>query len=164
MLGNRSAHLYNGSSDGGRSARQRSITQDSLPAVYLKDRNDICQSSGPHASFRSLVGQRTFSGNYGDEQGLIIDEVKELKEYEDPSIGRYRRVRENSNHDSVIVLLDDPPRNIDFGPHIAFGTATPNTSSSSAISPRIEGEFDDTRSHHGSDVSPADHVKMVVLY
>jgi hypothetical protein len=156
MLGNENAHLYNSSSDGGRVPRRRSTTQESLPAVYLQNRNDVCQSLGPYASSRSLVGPRILSGTYTDNQGYFLDDTKDARDCEDPSIGRYRRVRDNSNHDSIIVLLDDPPsspRSGDWMTPLGYSVSVtaPNTSKSTTFS-RPDSEFEETRSFHGSHV------------
>jgi len=156
MLGNENAHLYNSSSDGGRLPRRRSTTQESLPAVYLQNRNDVCQSLGPYASSRSLVGPRILSGTYTENQGYFLDETKDHKDCEDPSIGRYRRVRDDSNHDSIIVLLDDPPTSPRSGDWVtplgySVSVTAPNTSKSTTFS-RPESEFEETRSFHGSHV------------
>lgn len=156
MLGNENAHLYNSSSDGGRVPRRRSTTQESIPAVYLQNRNDVCQSLGPYASSRSLVGPRILSGTYTENQGHFLKETKDPRDCEDPSIGRYRRVRDNSNHDSIIVLLDDPPTSPRSGDWVtplgySVSVTAPNTSKSTTFS-RSDSEFEETRSFHGSHV------------
>lgn len=111
MLGNENVHLYNsGDSDGGQIVRRRSTTRDSLPAVYLRNRNEICESMGPYASSRSLVnGRKAFGSAHVDHQGFYLDESKDMRDCEDPSLGRFRRVRDASHPESIIVLMDELP-------------------------------------------------------
>lgn len=91
---------------------------------------------GPYASSRSLVAGRTLSGaSYADHQGFYLDETKSERECDDPSLGRFRRVRDLSHPESIIVLMDDLPSI----PHReGWGTESPYCLASPVASPYID--------------------------
>lgn len=156
MLGNENVHLYNsGDSDGGQIIRRRSTTRDSLPAVYLRNRNEICESMGPYASSRSLVnGRKAVGSAYVDHQGFYLDESKDMRDCEDPSLGRFRRVRDASHPESIIVLMDELPT---VSHREVWSPASPYCLASPVASPDANQtkEFDSEQklSHKGSFVN-----------
>lgn len=154
MLGNENVHLYNSDSDGGQIIRRRSTTRDSLPAVYLRNRNEICESMGPYASSRDLVGRRALSGAYMEQQGFFLDESKDMRECEDPSLGRFRRVGDPSHPDSIIVLMDDLPH---LGQREVWSPGSLYQLGSPVVSPTSghpkDFDADDKLSHKSSLVS-----------